>query len=178
MHSRDFRNKRTVLATSGKPIQAEFDVFPGFQADNDFLRPEKLGLKKVDEIEQAAKQDPKHHGPLLDALQEPDCKVDGLHKKMKATTKQIEDAKAAKAAIKAIASMDPLRVFHEDFRSGCAKIPDSSVALIFTDPPYDRQSLPLFASLADTAERVLAGHPAAGPGGCVKNLGSHELMAI
>jgi 16S rRNA G966 N2-methylase RsmD len=112
-------------------------------------------LKKVAAIKEAAERDPKHLGHLLTALQEPDCKVDGVFKKMKAIEKQIADAKAAKVAAKAIAKTDDNGVFHVDFRKGCESLPDSSVALIFTDPPYDRLSLPLFASLADVAERVL-----------------------
>jgi ParB-like chromosome segregation protein Spo0J len=112
-------------------------------------------LKKVAEVQQAADQDPKNFAPLLEALNQSDCKVDRVHKQMKAVAKQIADKKAAKSAAKVIAKAPENGVFHQDFRSGTDRIPDSSVALIFTDPPYDRESLPLFASLADVADRVL-----------------------
>ena len=40
-----------------------------------------------------------------------------------------------------------------DFRH--AEIPENSVELIFTDPPYDRESIPLFEDAAKTAARIL-----------------------
>ena len=40
-----------------------------------------------------------------------------------------------------------------DFRD--LEVPDSRVALIFTDPPYDRESLPLYRDMAEQASRCL-----------------------
>jgi len=40
-----------------------------------------------------------------------------------------------------------------DFRQ--LDVPDSRVALIFTDPPYDRESLPLYRDMAEQAQRCL-----------------------
>ncbi|MDR7450140.1 MAG: site-specific DNA-methyltransferase [Armatimonadota bacterium] len=42
-----------------------------------------------------------------------------------------------------------------DFRTVGAQIPDNSVALVLTDPPYDRKSLPLYGDVAAFAARVL-----------------------
>ena len=42
-----------------------------------------------------------------------------------------------------------------DFRDVAKSIPDESVRLIFTDPPYDRESLGLYADLAKIASRKL-----------------------
>jgi DNA methylase len=42
-----------------------------------------------------------------------------------------------------------------DFRTVLADVPDNSVGLIFTDPPYDRASVPLFGDLSVFAARVL-----------------------
>ena len=46
-------------------------------------------------------------------------------------------------------------VIHGDFREVGKAIADNSCTLIFTDPPYDRKSLPLFNSLGEFADRVL-----------------------
>jgi hypothetical protein len=43
-----------------------------------------------------------------------------------------------------------------DFREAGEQVPDESVALIFTDPPYDRASLPLYGALAEFSGRALA----------------------
>lgn len=42
-----------------------------------------------------------------------------------------------------------------DFREKAIDLPDNSVDLIFTDPPYDRKSLPLYEATAEQAARVL-----------------------
>ena len=55
----------------------------------------------------------------------------------------------------------PEGLYQGDFRDFADTIPDDSVELIFTDPPYDRESIPLFGDLARVAARVLK------PGGSV-----------
>jgi len=46
-------------------------------------------------------------------------------------------------------------LYHGDFREIGDKIPDASVDLIFTDPPYDRKAIELFDGLGRFAARVL-----------------------
>lgn len=57
-----------------------------------------------------------------------------------------------------------------DFREMCADLPDDSVDLIFTDPPYDRASLPLYEAAAEQAARVLR------PGGSLIMYGGQYLI--
>lgn len=54
-----------------------------------------------------------------------------------------------------------------DARELAARLPDSSVDLVFTDPPYPREFLPLYGWLAETAARVLR------PGGLCVALAGH-----
>lgn len=42
-----------------------------------------------------------------------------------------------------------------DFRELASEIADNSVELVFTDPPYDRDSIPLFSDAAKEAARIL-----------------------
>src|SRR5262249_36957206 len=42
-----------------------------------------------------------------------------------------------------------------DFREMAKEIPDNSVQLIFMDPPYDRDSLPLYEAAAEIGARIL-----------------------
>jgi ParB-like chromosome segregation protein Spo0J/tRNA1(Val) A37 N6-methylase TrmN6 len=42
-----------------------------------------------------------------------------------------------------------------DFKEICKGIPDNSIDLIFTDPPYGLESIPLYKDLAELAARVL-----------------------
>ena len=73
------------------------------------------------------------------------------HREKKAATRKRLAAKAAKE----IRPGDAHDILHGDFRDVADNIPDGSVDLIFTDPLYDRASLPLFGDLAQVAARVL-----------------------
>jgi ParB-like chromosome segregation protein Spo0J len=65
-------------------------------------------------------------------------------------------AREAAAAEGAIVSLpDGYEVHCGDFREKMASIPDASVSLIFCDPPYDEESIPLYGDLAVQAARVL-----------------------
>jgi hypothetical protein len=60
-----------------------------------------------------------------------------------------------------------------DFRKILVDLPDNSVDLIFTDPPYDKGSIPLYGGLAELAARVLV------PGGSlVCYAGVHALPRL
>lgn len=65
------------------------------------------------------------------------------------------------------------KLFHGDFREKSRDIPDNSVDLIFTDPPYDRKSLSIYGDLGELAQRILK------PGGSlVTFIGTYELLTI
>jgi hypothetical protein len=61
---------------------------------------------------------------------------------------------AKRRQLAASVPLDP-GIRHGDFRQVLADVPDNSVSLIFTDPPYDKGSLPLYGDLARLAARVL-----------------------
>lgn len=48
-----------------------------------------------------------------------------------------------------------IKLIHGDFREKCKEIPDNSIDLIFTDPPYGLESIPLYKDLAEVAARIL-----------------------
>ncbi|MEZ6035901.1 MAG: class I SAM-dependent methyltransferase [Planctomycetota bacterium] len=50
---------------------------------------------------------------------------------------------------------DQLTIVRGDFRKVDDAVPDGSASLVFTDPPYDRASLPLYSDLGAFAARVL-----------------------
>lgn len=57
-----------------------------------------------------------------------------------------------------------------DFREYLLSVPDDSVGLIFTDPPYDRESIPLYGDLAEHAARILK------PGGSLIAYAGHYAL--
>lgn len=60
------------------------------------------------------------------------------------------EAKEAKRRAKKIPG-----IIRGDFREVGNQVADASCVLVFTDPPYDRQSLPMFSDLSAFANRVL-----------------------
>jgi 16S rRNA G966 N2-methylase RsmD len=62
---------------------------------------------------------------------------------------------AAKEAANTLPIDEDQGVQHADFRELCKDIADESVDLIFTDPPYHREYLPLFGDMAREAARIL-----------------------
>jgi 16S rRNA G966 N2-methylase RsmD len=92
-------------------------------------------------------------------------RIDKAYKRIKndeRRTMLIEEAKSNQEA-KSLFHTDVIfenklacKLFQGDFREVARqKIPDSSVDLIFTDPPYDKESLSIYADLAKMASRVL-----------------------
>jgi site-specific DNA-methyltransferase (adenine-specific) len=72
----------------------------------------------------------------------------------------IELGRKMKNAAHRRATAAKIKVMHKDillgdFRDVLADVPDNSVSLIFTDPPYDKDSIPLYGDLARLAARVL-----------------------
>lgn len=90
---------------------------------------------------------------LIDEMNEKG-KVDKAYKKLKAKQKADSDAAAAKCASEQLTD-DANGVHLGDSFTLAGKIANNSVALMFTDPPYDRDSLPMFSQLGDLAARIL-----------------------
>ena len=83
--------------------------------------------------------------------------------------KRLAERQAMAATVKRLAP----GVRHGDFQKVLADLPDECVDLIFTDPPYDKQSIPLYGDLAELAARVLV------PGGSlVCYAGVHALPRL
>jgi ParB/RepB/Spo0J family partition protein len=78
-------------------------------------------------------------------------------KKYKKEYAERNRAAARKASVESlkIPEMEAHRVLVGDFRDLAEAIPDSSIDMIFTDPPYDEASIPLYEELAIIAARVL-----------------------
>lgn len=73
----------------------------------------------------------------------------------KKTVKEKEDLAAAETAVRSFKTTEDNGVFFGDSFQLASSIPDASCALIFTDPPYDRDSLPMFDQLGELADRIL-----------------------
>lgn len=94
----------------------------------------------------------------LDALKDlPAEQVPGRMTTAKRIEKLARRERAAQRAFTRLGdvSLGESTLWLGDFRERGREIADESVSLIITDPPYDRESLPLYSGVAELAARVL-----------------------
>jgi hypothetical protein len=106
-------------------------------------------VKKIDAAEKAGKVDAETVAKLRTGEVSINRVVRDLKEQETAAKRQEQKA----AAVAKRQSVDGL--YLGDFRQIGDKIPDASVDLIFTDPPYDRKAIELYDGLGEFAARVL-----------------------
>jgi hypothetical protein len=106
-------------------------------------------VKKIDAAEKAGKVDAETVAKLRTGEVSINRVVRDLKDQETAAKRQEQKA----AAVAKRQSVDGL--YLGDFRKIGDKIPDASVDLIFTDPPYDRKAIELYDGLGEFAARVL-----------------------
>lgn len=90
-----------------------------------------------------------------------------------AALKSLEEQKRAQELARPVEIALPDGVHRGDFRELAAQIPDESVELVFTDPPYDADSVELYEAAAREAARILR------PGGSmIAYTGQRHLPAV
>jgi 16S rRNA G966 N2-methylase RsmD len=72
-----------------------------------------------------------------------------------AVKEQPENPLLINASNNLITVTDRISIIRGDFREEMEKIPDESISLIFTDPPYDAEHIQLYEELASIAARKL-----------------------
>ena len=126
-------------------------------------------LAKTGVVVQAAEADPETFSALVDEMDRTG-KVDRAYREVKRAETRREAAEFAAALP---TSSDRCALVLGDFRERMEELEDNSVALIFTDPPYDEGSIPLYADLAEIAARKLV------PGGSlIAYVGHYALPEI
>jgi 16S rRNA G966 N2-methylase RsmD len=116
-------------------------------------------ISKEQFITKAARDNPSKFSGLIGKIDSGKFPVDSAYKLIKDElwkAKQIAENKLTETSFNKIASNDQIRLLEGDFRKvALQEIKASSVDIIFTDPPYDRQSLSLYRDLATIAEILL-----------------------
>jgi DNA modification methylase len=110
----------------------------------------------MEEIVDAAQKNPQKFGPLLTKIDSGQTSVSKASKMIENENKRQEILEKARTEAKYNNDNDNLKLYCGDFRDVCGDhIPDNSINLIFTDPPYSRQHLQLYQSLGIEAARML-----------------------
>lgn len=107
--------------------------------------------EKAKQVVTMAAEEPSLFGDLPQMMDEK-RNVEKAHREIK---KRKKKAARSQAAEKARTARYANVVEIGDFREKIQDLPEASVSLILTDPPYDRKSIPIYGDLAREAARVL-----------------------
>jgi hypothetical protein len=138
-----------VRQISDKPLQPVIDTKREIAKVANVSHDTVAKVKKIDAAEKAGKVDAETVAKLRTGEVSINRVVRDLKEQETAAKRQEQKA----AAVARRQSVDGL--YLGDFRQIGDKIPDASVDLIFTDPPYDMKALELFDGLGEFAARVL-----------------------
>lgn len=112
-------------------------------------------LKKEIEIVEAVKKNPATFQEILDKVDRKSLKVDKALNKIK---RELRMEEARKLAIGTVSAPNKTRLFElkrGDMRELGKEIPDNSIDMIFTDPPYAKEFLYLADELGSLAQHAL-----------------------
>jgi 16S rRNA G966 N2-methylase RsmD len=146
-----------VLTNEGSENNAvKLTTFSGRVKDNvsRYFGISRNTLEKEKEIVNAAEQNTELFGGLVRKL---DLKKISVDKAFHEIQKQIKKAQIL-ASIRSTndnSSSSNVNLLHGDFRQLSKTIPNESIELIFTDPPYAAEYVPLYEDLAVIAHDVL-----------------------
>lgn len=134
-----------VPKKSAEPVETRQEIAKVANVSHDTV----AKVKKIDAAEKAGKVD----AETVAKLRTGEVSINRVVRDLKEqeTAAKREEQKAV--AIAKRQNVDGL--YLGDFRKIGDKIPDGSVDLIFTDPPYDRKAIELFDGLGEFAARVL-----------------------
>jgi 16S rRNA G966 N2-methylase RsmD len=123
-------------------------------------------LKKAEDIVKAAELDPEKYQILVDKMDSKELKVDKAYNNFinQQTRERLMSAKPT------IELPENCKLLLGDFREKGKEIPDNSIDLIFTDPPYEKNDLQLYEDLGRLAVRVLK------PGGSLVTYGGQYAI--
>ena len=134
-----------VPQKSSEPLETRQEIAKVANVSHDTV----AKVKKIDAAEKAGKVDAETVAKLRTGEVSINRVVRDLKDQEAAAKRQEQKA----AAVAKRQSVDGL--YLGDFRKIGDKIPDASVDLIFTDPPYDRKAIELYDGLGEFAARVL-----------------------
>jgi 16S rRNA G966 N2-methylase RsmD len=134
-----------VCQKSDKPFDRKKEIAKSAGVSHDTV----YKVKKIEEAKEQGKLAPE----VEQKLRSSEVSINRVFRDLKeaATKERIDTAKAE--AVSKLKEVDEIHL--GDFRLIGDRIPDGSVDLIFTDPPYDRAAIKLFDGLGEFAAKKL-----------------------
>ena len=108
-------------------------------------------LEKVEKLVDAAERQPEKFKELLDKVDNGKTRLERAYKHV---IKREKLQELLQAPITSVID-DSIKSIHGEMQNNSLLVPDGSVDIILTDPPYAKEFLPLYNDLAEVAARVL-----------------------
>ena len=112
-------------------------------------------LEKEKKLVEAAERAPEQFGELRKKVDVGKISTDKAYNEFQKQVKRSQIVASARNSVSESHLQNGITLMHGDFREHIREIPDSSVELIFTDPPYSKDCLPIYHDLAVASSRVL-----------------------
>jgi 16S rRNA G966 N2-methylase RsmD len=112
-------------------------------------------LEKEKKIIEAAERAPEQFGELRKKVDVGKISTDKVFNELQKQVKRNQIVASARNSASDSHLQNGIILLHGDFREHILEIPDSSVDLIFTDPPYSKDCLPIYHDLAVASSKVL-----------------------
>lgn len=161
-------NKVSVNSKSSKNNVVKLTTFPssplsynyrltGRIKDNiaKYLGVSRNTLEKEKKLIEAAERAPEQFGELRKKVDLGKISTDKAYNDLQKQVIRDQTVASARNSVSDLHLQDGITLLHGDFREHLLKIPDGSVDLFFTDPPYSTDYLSLYHDLAVASGRIL-----------------------
>jgi 16S rRNA G966 N2-methylase RsmD len=112
-------------------------------------------LEKEKKLIKAAEQNPESFGELKQKVDQKKISIDKAFNEIQKQAKKTQISASVRNSGNTPPSLGNITLLHGDFREQSRTIPNGSIDLIFTDPPYAREYIHLYNDLAVVAKNVL-----------------------
>src|SRR5918995_1280885 len=148
---------KSSFDNNGKNNVVNLTKFSGRLKDNvsKYFGISRNTLDKEKKIVEAAEKDPQSFYDVRQKVDRKKISVDKAYNEIQRRIKKYETIAAVKNSKFTSSSLNNILLLQGDFREHSKTIPNSSVDLIYTDPPYAVEHISLYNDLATVASNVM-----------------------
>jgi 16S rRNA G966 N2-methylase RsmD len=148
---------KSSFEDNGKSNVVNLTAFSGRLKDNvsKYFGISRNTLDKEKKIVEAAEKDPQSFDEVRQKVDRKKISVDKAYNEIQQRIKKYETIAAVRNSRFSSSSLNNILFLQGDFREQSKTIPNSSVDLIYTDPPYAIEHISLYNDLATVASNVL-----------------------
>jgi 16S rRNA G966 N2-methylase RsmD len=157
LNQKSTKNNVVKLATfSSSPFSANYKLTGRIKGNiAKYLGVSRNTLEKEKKLVEAAEQAPEQFGELMKKVDLGKISKDKAYNELQKQVKRNQIVASARNLVSDSHLQNSITLLHGDFREHMLEIPESSVDLFFTDPPYSKDCLSIYQDLAIASARAL-----------------------